>query len=169
MKLLYNTVTQLLQPYPREDDADVIGLDTIYNIYSLVQEDVPLYNQSSHHIAKTESIDHANQLVTRGWNVIENAPTPSPPVVSMIGMLHSMIDADLYDPDNLNCPLTTVINNISDPIQKGYVKVYFDKSQVVERRHPVVISLQAALGLTDEQVNALFISAQEKDRASFIS
>lgn len=39
-------------------------------------------------------------------------------------------------------------------------RIWYEDAQVWERDHPVVISIGAALGLTPEQIDNLFISAQ---------
>ena len=79
MKLLYDTSTQLFKPYPRSDDAEVVGLDPIYHVYSVIQNDPPEYDVATHHLeAASEVIDHDAKTLTRGWNVVENQPMPVP-------------------------------------------------------------------------------------------
>lgn len=82
MKLLCNTSTQLFQPYPRSDDGEVIGLDPIYHVYSVIQSDAPEYDLATHHLEPTESIDHSAKTVTRGWNVVATEAPPTPPAAA---------------------------------------------------------------------------------------
>jgi len=78
MKLLHNTSTQLFQPYPRNDDGEVIGLDPIYQVFTVNQDAEPSYDPATHHLEPTETINLETRTVLRGWNVVENPPIPSP-------------------------------------------------------------------------------------------
>jgi hypothetical protein len=71
MKLLYNTETQTLLPWPRIDDEPVIGLDAHLLEMTVVQEDQPEYDPDTQRLEKTEAIDEEAQTVTRGWSVAE--------------------------------------------------------------------------------------------------
>jgi hypothetical protein len=71
MKLLYNTETQTLLPWPRIDDEPVVGLAAHLLEMDVVQEDQPAYDSATHRLEKTEVIDVEAQTVTRGWSVVE--------------------------------------------------------------------------------------------------
>jgi hypothetical protein len=71
MKLLYDTETQKLLPWPRIDNEPVVGLDAHLLEMDVVQEDQPAYDPASRRLEKTEVIDAEAQTVTRGWNVVE--------------------------------------------------------------------------------------------------
>jgi hypothetical protein len=75
MKLLYNTQTQKLLPWPRIDNEPVVGLDAHLLEMTVVQEDQPAYDPASQRLEKTEVIDADNRTVTRAWNVVE-VPAP---------------------------------------------------------------------------------------------
>ena len=51
------------------------------------------------------------------------------------------------------------IDSITDPLQRDSVRVEWDYAPYVERTHPMLIPLAAALGLTAEQVDQAFIEA----------
>lgn len=76
MKLLYNISTQQLQPYPRDDDDEVIGLDPIYLVYTVIQNAEPAFDPAKHHLESRETVDYEAKTVTRGWDVVENTPMP---------------------------------------------------------------------------------------------
>jgi hypothetical protein len=51
------------------------------------------------------------------------------------------------------------IDAIPDQLQRDSVRVEWDYSGYVERTHPMLIPLAAALGLTEQQVDQAFIEA----------
>jgi hypothetical protein len=71
MKLLYNTETQALLPWPRIDDEPVVGLAAHLLEMDVVQEDQPAYDPATQRLEKTEVIDTDARTVTRGWSVVE--------------------------------------------------------------------------------------------------
>lgn len=76
MKLLYDTSTQLFKPYPRSDDSEVVGLDPIYQVYTVIQNEAPAFDPAKHHLESRETVDYEAKTVTRGWDVVENTPMP---------------------------------------------------------------------------------------------
>lgn len=70
MKLLYNTSTQLFQPYNRVDDEASAALDPIYQVYDVIQNDEPAYDPATHYLQPQESVDHEARTVTRSWQVV---------------------------------------------------------------------------------------------------
>jgi hypothetical protein len=52
------------------------------------------------------------------------------------------------------------INSIEDPITRETVKVEWEYAPYVERNHPMLVPLAQALGLTEEQIDQAFVSAQ---------
>lgn len=77
MKILRIKSTGELKAWPREDQGDVIGLDTdVYDVYNLTQLDKPEINTDTHYLQRTEVIDEQAKTVVRGWDIIEN---PAPP------------------------------------------------------------------------------------------
>ena len=51
------------------------------------------------------------------------------------------------------------VDGISDPVQKAYAEVALNDTQEWRRDSPFLTSATAALGLTEEQLDALFITA----------
>lgn len=74
MKTLYDTTTQVLVPYPRSDDEDVVGLDSRYLILTVTQDSQPSIAEGES-LTATENIDLESLTVTRGWQ-INSAPSP---------------------------------------------------------------------------------------------
>lgn len=87
-------------------------------------------------------------------------PSQEPIVVSMRSLQLALVRANLYQ------VVTALINGIPDATQKLETQIYWAKSVTVDRQHPVVLGLVAALaanGVTEVQVNAVFAAAQALD------
>jgi hypothetical protein len=76
MKLLYNTETQKLLPWPRIDDEPVVGLAAHLLEMTVVQDDQPAFDPATERLEKTEVIDTDARTVTRGWSVVQ-VPAPT--------------------------------------------------------------------------------------------
>ncbi len=76
MKLLYDTQTEKLLPWPRIDDEPVVGLAAHLLEMTVVQEQEPAYDPATQRLEKTETIDTQGQTVTRGWSVLQ-VPAPT--------------------------------------------------------------------------------------------
>jgi hypothetical protein len=76
MKLIYDTQTQALLPWPRIDEEPVVGLAPHLLEMTVVQEDQPAYNPATQRLEKTEVIDAEARTVTRGWSVVD-VPVPT--------------------------------------------------------------------------------------------
>jgi len=75
MRLLYNTLTERLQPYPRDDDEDVVGLSPEYLGMSVTRDDAPEFDPSTQRLAGAETIDTEARTVHYGWQVEALPPT----------------------------------------------------------------------------------------------
>lgn len=75
-RILYDTETGLLQPYPRQDDEPVVGLDPRFTSLNLIQEVQPNHDPATERLEPTETIDIHAATVTRGWQLV---PLPPPP------------------------------------------------------------------------------------------
>jgi hypothetical protein len=74
MKLIYDTQTQALLPWPRIDEEPVVGLDAHLLEMTVVQEPQPAFDPATERLEKAEVIDTAARTVTRGWSVISVPP-----------------------------------------------------------------------------------------------
>lgn len=75
-RLLYDTETATLQPYPRPDDEPVINLDSRYLMMDLIQEAQPDYDPATQRPEPTEMIDLEALTVTRAWQLVDLPPPP---------------------------------------------------------------------------------------------
>lgn len=153
MKILWHTMEQKLVKYPRDDDAEVVGLDAVYEVYDLINEDKPSFDAETQYLSPSQAIDHGSKTVTRGWS-IETIETP-PIVVSMVALRLTLIEADL-EPQIL-----AAIAGIPDAKQKAAATAWWQTAQTVRRMHPLVIQLATAIGKTDAEIDAIFASAKQ--------
>lgn len=87
-RLLYDTLTSTLQPYPRADDEPVIGLDPRYLTLAVIQHPEPEHDPTTHRLNPTEAIDLEALAVTRDWQLVEMPPpAPAPDWATFRGML----------------------------------------------------------------------------------
>jgi hypothetical protein len=78
-----------------------------------------------------------------------------PPSVTMYQARYALIDAGRDD------DVETTIENIQDQIKKKKAKAAWLTASTVERHSEFTLLIAAALGLTDEQVDDLFIAASQ--------
>ena len=155
MKLLYDTTTAKLTPYPRSDDEPVVGLDPCYLVLGLIQQEKPDHDPATHYLRRTEAIDLNASQVTRGWGLVAHEPMPV--VVTMTSLRLALIDAGLYQ------TITAAINGIADATEKLKAQTWWATAQTVRRVHPLVAGIAALAGRTDAQVDAIFAAAQALD------
>lgn len=148
MKRLYNTVTQIFLPsYPRDDDAEIVGLDSVLQVYEVMEVQQPEIT-STQYLTRTEVPDHEAKTLTLGWQINE---TPlQPVVVSFRALAFALLEAGLY-PQVKAAALAT---------PQGEIWWSTAQSTTVQRDHPFVIALATAIGQTPEQIDALFATAQ---------
>ena len=75
-RILYDTQTATLRPYPRPDDEPVINLDPRYISLDLIQEAQPNYDPATQRPEPTEMIDLESLTVTRAWQLVDLPPPP---------------------------------------------------------------------------------------------
>ena len=76
MKIIYNTQTSAVLPWPRIDEEPVVGLAAHLLEMTVTQEPQPAYDPATQRLEKTEVIDTEARTVTRGWSVVE-VPAPT--------------------------------------------------------------------------------------------
>jgi hypothetical protein len=148
MKRLYNTVTQTFLPsYPRDDDAEIVGLDSTLQVYQVVKIPQPDI-ATNQYLTRTEVADHEANTLTLGWQV--NETPPQPVVVSFRALAFALLEAGLYEQVKAAALATP----------QGEIWWNTAQSTTVQRDHPFVIALATAIGQTPEQIDALFATAQ---------
>jgi hypothetical protein len=158
MKLLYNTLTERLQPYPRDDDEDVVGLSPEYLIMQVVNAAQPTFDAGTEILVPVQTVNTTTQTVTNGWTI---APKPEPvslPIaVSMRSLRLALIDAGLYQ------SVVAAINGIPDATERLKAQIWWTTSMTVYRDNGYVISFGSALGKTALEVDQIFSMARVYD------
>jgi hypothetical protein len=78
MKLLLDTSTGALLPYPRLDDEPIVGLDPSLQVMTVEKTDPPSFDAFSQQLEVTETIDKDSSKVIHGWRVVPIPPAPAP-------------------------------------------------------------------------------------------
>lgn len=147
MKRLYNTVTQTFLPsYPRDDDGEIVGLDPLLQVYEVIEVPQPEIT-STQYLTRIEVPEHESKTLILGWHV--NETPPQPVVVSFRALAFALLEAELYEQVKTAALTTT----------EGEIWWNTAQSTTVQRDHPFVIALGAAIGQTSEQLDAIFASA----------
>ena len=158
MRLLYNTLTERLQPYPRNDDEDVVGLSLEYLIMQVIDNDPPPYDTETEILVPTQALDVGNQTATNGWEIKPKPePIQFPVAVTMRSLRLALIDAGLYQ------SVVAAINGIADETEKLKAQIWWDTSPTVYRDNGYVISFGSALGKTTLEVDQIFSMARVYD------
>ena len=158
MKLLYNTLTERLQPYPRDDDEDVVGLSPEYLIMQVVNAAQPTFDAETEMLVSAQTVDTTTQTVTNGWTVTTKPdPISLPVAVSMRSLRLALIDAGLYQ------ATTAAINGIPNAEQRLKAQVWWSSSPIVYRDNAYVTAIGTAVGKTAQEIDQLFLSAKTLD------
>lgn len=86
------------------------------------------------------------------WEVVEaQQEAPVPQSLTRAQAIGALILAGLDE------QVQPAIDSIEDPMQRKLAQNDWDNRQTFERGHPTLVALAAALGLSDEQLDQLFI------------
>jgi hypothetical protein len=77
MKILFNTQTQEILPYPRNDDSPIVGLDSRIVILNQIETSPPDYDSNSQVITSNYIIDLEILEYRQEWIVQEKPPQPN--------------------------------------------------------------------------------------------
>lgn len=147
MKRLYNTLTQTFLPtYPRDDDEEIVDLDPTLQVYQVIEVPRPEIT-ANQYLTRTETPDHIAKTLTLGWQVHDMPAQPV--VVPFRALAFALLQAGLYEQVEA-AALTTV---------EGKIWWQTAQSTTVQRDHPFVLALAAAVGQTAEQIDAIFSAA----------
>jgi hypothetical protein len=158
MKLLYNTLTASLQPYPRADDEDVVGLSSEYLPMQVVNAATPVFDEATEILVPAQTVNTTTKTVTNGWTVTTKPePISLPIAASMRSLRLALIDAGLYQ------YVVAAINGIADETEKLKAQIWWDTSPVVFRDNPYVVNIGAVLGKSEIEIDQIFSAAKLLD------
>lgn len=142
-----------------------MGYKTYYvfdsnGVYTGVSKNINQYETwpKSSTLIEPPIIDDNKYAVLKGgeWHVQDTYPEPVPMVISRRQARQQLIMSGLIglvDP---------VIDAIEDETDRLLVRSFWDDSQEFIRDHPQLIDFGYKLGLTDQQIDDLFIAASKR-------
>jgi hypothetical protein len=71
MKLLFNTQTEQVVPWPRIDDEPIVGLAPELLEMTVIEGEPPAYNPETQVLSQSDVVDVEAQTVTRTWTVTD--------------------------------------------------------------------------------------------------
>lgn len=146
-KLLYNTATQLLQPWPAGDADHVVGLESIYQEFEVIQNDPPAYNADTHHLQAFQNIVREKQRVERGWNVVENIPPPTPEATPL--QVRAFLMRRGVSLESIPAYIAAVT---AEGPEREEALMRWDKTLSLPKAPPLVAAVAASLNLDLDQV-----------------
>jgi hypothetical protein len=94
-KLLYSQTTQQTHPYPRNDDAPIVGLDPDFLILEQVETTPPTYDPETEIITPNWVVDITALEYRQEW-VVSDKPVPEP-VPNWTGFYDGLIVSQTYN------------------------------------------------------------------------
>lgn len=143
MKVLYDIQTQSVKPWPRADNAPIENLDPSYVQLEVIETPQPATTTNQLASRLPDVIDLDALTLTWAWQVLD-----VPVVVSMRALQFALASAGLY----------AAVKTAACTTVEG--EIWWTTSPTVRRDHPFVAQLATALGQTDEQIDAIFATAQ---------
>lgn len=142
--------------FPRDIPDERLGEWGVYRVAKVAQ---PVYNPETHTVEEGEP-----ELIegewTQVWNVreltSEELKSRVPASITKRQARQELIEAGLIG------AVESAINAISDATQKALMLSWWNDSQVYERDRPELAAMAASIGLTEDQVDALFINASKR-------
>lgn len=75
--VLFDSETDKVLDYPRADEQPVQQLDPRYQVLRIVRDDPPEYDEATHYVRETRTVDLASGEWRWGWELLER-PVPPP-------------------------------------------------------------------------------------------
>lgn len=157
MKVLYDTQTAKVLPWPRSDDEPVVGLAAHLVQMTLVQEGQPPYDTDTQYVERQRTVDEAQATITEGWRVVDKSPEqlsaersvkypPSDAVDVRDWLLDQGITALMVE--------AQIVQLYPDPTEQAKALNRWHHATKIPRDHPLVVSIGAALGFTPEHLDS---------------
>lgn len=93
--VLFDSETDKVLDYPRADEQPVQQLDPRYQVLRIVREDRPEYDEATHYVRETRTVDLASGEWRWGWELIE-LPPPAPPQPDYVGFYRALLSSQVY-------------------------------------------------------------------------
>lgn len=156
-KLIYNTTTNLLQPWPRADGEAVEGLAPHLLEMTVIETETPTIDDTTQRLEFSRSIDVEARTVTQGMVAVDKSAEEIAqerrvkyPDAAKYQVREWLIDQGI-DLDSIPVVLATMIPD-ETALKKAVNR--WEAVERIPRDHPLVVALGAQLGFTPEQLDA---------------
>lgn len=142
--------------FPREIPDERLADWGVYRVAKVAQ---PVYDH------ETQALEEGQPVLVEGvwtqvWNVrsltTEELKSRIPQSITKRQARQELIEAGLIG------VVEAAINSIEDATQKALMFSWWNDSQDYERDNPELITMAASIGLTEEQLDAMFLSASKR-------
>lgn len=142
--------------FPREMPDERLADWGVYRVTKVAQ---PVYNPETQTVEEGEPVQ-IDGVWTKVWNVRDLTPEELkarvPQSITKRQARQELIEAGLVG------AVENAINSIEDATQKALMLSWWNDSQTYDRDNPELITMAASIGLTEEQLDAMFLSASKR-------
>lgn len=139
--------------FPKEMPAERLAE---WGVFPVKSGEIPEYDEETHTVEEGEP-ELVDGEWTQVWNVREltadELKSRVPASITKRQGRQELIEAGLFG------AIESAINAIPDATQKALMLSWWNDSQEYERNHPELVQMATAIGLSEAQLDALFISA----------
>lgn len=130
-----------------------------WGVYRVTKVEQPVCDPETQTVEEGEPV-HVDGAWSQVWNVrdltAEELKARVPRSITKRQARQEMIEAGLIG------AVESAINAIEDETQKALMLSWWNDSQNYERDNPELISMAASIGLTEEQLDSMFLSASRR-------
>ncbi len=130
-----------------------------WGVYPVSKEEPPDYDPETQTVEEGEPIQIDGEW-SQVWIVreltAEELKARVPQSITKRQARQELIEAGLVD------AVEAAIDAIQDPTQKALMLSWWNDSQTYERDNPELITMAASIGLTEEQLDTMFLSASKR-------
>lgn len=139
----------------KDDKAEQFG------VVPLQEEPIPTYNPTTHTVSEATPLLVDGQWMQQ-WEVTALSPeqiTANRKALVPASVTRRKARQALLLSGITKEMVTTALQNIPDPLERDLAMIEWEDSLEFERNRPLVAAVGALFGLTDEQLDELFITA----------
>jgi hypothetical protein len=157
MKLIYNTETNLLQPWPRADDGPVEGLEPHLVEMTVVETETPEIDDATQRLEFQRTINVEARTVTQGMVAVDKTADEIAaerrvkyPDAEAVDVRDWLLDQGIST-TQIETQIAAMFPN--HEVARAKALNRWDKATRIPRDHPLVVALGAALGFTAEELD----------------
>jgi hypothetical protein len=156
-KLIYNTETQLLQPWPRADDGEIVGLAPHLLEMEVIELETPEIDEATQRLEFSRDIDVQAKTVTQGMVAVDKSAEEIAqdrrvmyPDAEAVAVRDWLLDQGITAAD---VEAQIALMFLDDQLATAKALNRWGYAVRVPRDHPLVVALGEALGFTQAQLD----------------